>query len=182
MMLLDLFLTFFKIGVFSFGGGYAMIPVIEHESVSHGWISSSAFTDSVSVAGMSPGPVATNTAIFVGYKAAGVAGAIAATLGISLPSLLIIVILGMVFYKIKDHPVTKSIFYGLRPVITAFILFAACRFAIQNHLVSSDLWKSLFGIIMLIIALFLLFYKKVHPLVLILSFGVIGVLGGWFMA
>ncbi|MBM7645591.1 chromate transporter [Scopulibacillus daqui] len=182
MILLDLFIAFFKIGIFSFGGGYAMIPVIEHESVNHGWISAAAFADSVSVAGMSPGPVAMNAAIFVGYKVAGVAGAIAATLGMSLPSILIIVLLGTVFYKIKDHPVIASVFYGLRPVITAFILFAACRFAIQSHLVSSDIRKSVIGIVMLLIALVLLFYKKVHPLALILSFGVIGILGGWLMA
>lgn len=98
MILIDLFLTFFKIGLVSFGGGYAMIPVIEAEVVSkHDWMTTQEFTDVIAVASMSPGPIATNSAIFIGYNTAGLPGAIFSTIGSVLPSLIIILIIAMFF-------------------------------------------------------------------------------------
>jgi chromate transporter len=90
MIYLSLLITFFKIGLFSFGGGYAMIPMIEREIESHGWLSPAEFIDIIAIAEMTPGPIAVNSATFVGFKTAGILGGLFATLGVALPSLLLI--------------------------------------------------------------------------------------------
>ena len=98
-MLWELFITFLKIGFMSFGGGYAMIPIIQHEVEQHAWMTTEHFAQSVAVAGMAPGPIATNTATLIGYKADGIVGAIISTIGMVLPSLVIVLIISSFFYK-----------------------------------------------------------------------------------
>lgn len=93
MILFELFWMFLLIGFVSFGGGYAMIPIIEIEVIKKGWMTTQEFTDVIAVAGMSPGPIATNSAIFVGYQVEGITGAIAAGLGMVIPSLLLVICL-----------------------------------------------------------------------------------------
>jgi len=99
MILVELFKTFFIIGFISFGGGYAMIPVIETEVTAHNWMTTQEFTDIIAIAGMSPGPIATNSAIFVGYQIAGFPGAVVSALGMVLPSLMIILIVAAFFLQ-----------------------------------------------------------------------------------
>nr|WP_248930765.1 chromate transporter [Paenibacillus hamazuiensis] len=124
----SLFITFLKVGFISFGGGYAMIPVIQQEVQSHRWLSDQEFTDAVSLAGMAPGPIATNSATLIGYKTAGIIGSIAATLGMILPSLILIILIAAYFYRINRHKWVRSSFYGLRPVVTGLIIYAAIHF------------------------------------------------------
>jgi chromate transporter len=169
----DLFITFFKIGAVSFGGGYAMIPIIDYEVQKHGWLTLQQFTDVIAVAGMSPGPIATNSVIFVGYKTAGLPGAILATIAISLPSLFLVLLVALVFYKVQNHPYFHSAFYILRPVITGLIAFAAIKFAINNGIISKSFDIS--GILILLGALATLLFTKIHPVLVILLSGVIGI-------
>lgn len=126
MMVLTLFLTFAKIGLFTFGGGYAMIPLIQKEIIeAHAWLTMKEFVDIIAIAEMTPGPVAVNSATFVGYKLAGVPGAAAATGGVILPSFVIIVAFATLFLRYKDAPAVKAVFKGLRPAVTALIAAAA---------------------------------------------------------
>src|SRR5699024_1232923 len=137
----SLFLSFLKIGFVSFGGGCAMIPVIEYEVQAHHWLTTREFTDAVAIAGMAPGPIATNSAVFVGYKVGGVTGSVVAALAVSLPSLIIVVLIALFMKKIENSPMMDYAFYGLRPVITGLIVYAAIKFALQNDIL--DGWQSM---------------------------------------
>src|SRR5690554_1238352 len=119
-MLFKMFITFFKIGAFTFGGGYAMIPIIQEEVVGKKkWIDDSEFMNAIAVAQGSPGPVAVNTSIYVGYRIGGLPGALTATLGTILPSFLIILLIAMFFYQFRDYAIIDKIFLGIRPAIVA---------------------------------------------------------------
>lgn len=174
-MLWDLFIAFVKIGFVSFGGGYAMIPVIEYEVQRHGWLTTQQFTDVIALAGMSPGPLATNAAVFVGYKTAGMLGAVIAIVGISLPSLLIILLLSVYLARIQQHPLLQSAFYGLRPMITGLICYAAIRFSIQNQLIGGANGFDGAGVLIMAGALGVLLFTKIHPVFVILLSGAVGV-------
>jgi len=178
-VLWELFVTFLIIGTVTFGGGYSMIPVIEREVVHRQeWMTLPAFTDAIAVAGMSPGPIATNAAIFVGYRVAGVPGAIASTLGTILPSLLLVLIAAAFFYKVRKSQFMKKSFYGLRPIVTGLVFYAAISFAIGNGIVPKGVGAVGFETIGLI-AIFLaslvaLFKYKAHPIAVILLSGLAG--------
>lgn len=119
---LDLFLVFFKIGAFTLGGGYAMVPLIEKEVVDNkGWLDKQEFIDSLALAQSSPGPIAVNTAVFVGYKSSGILGAICTTLGAILPSFIIILLIALFFRNIKDNIYVEKAFKAIRPAIVALI-------------------------------------------------------------
>ena len=120
-----LFLTFLKIGAFTFGGGYAMIPLIEEETVKRRkWIADEDILDIVAVAESTPGPIAINAATFVGYKVAGVMGALLATCGVVLPSFFIILAVAVVLQKFADFPVVQHAFVGVRAGVLALIIKA----------------------------------------------------------
>lgn len=173
-MLLDLFLTFFTLGFVSFGGGYAMIPLIEHEVTRHHWMNVKQFTDVIAIAGMSPGPIATNTAIILGYRVHGLAGALSAMLGMILPTLILVLAIAMFFYKIHHSSWVKAIFYGLKPVVAGLIFFAAIRFAYSNHALEPLSWKLLFSAAIFISSLWVMLRYQVHPLYIIILSGVAG--------
>ena len=101
MIYLRLFFSFFKIGLFSFGGGYAMIPMIQKEIEINGWLAASEFVDIIAIAEMTPGPIAINSATFVGYKTAGFFGGMVATMGVALPSIILVFIVSSFFFKIQ---------------------------------------------------------------------------------
>jgi len=167
---------FLLIGFVSFGGGYAMIPFIQEEVVNrHAWMTTQEFSDVIAVAGMSPGPIATNSAIFIGYGEAGVIGAMIAAAGMVIPSLLIILVVGMVFYKVQKSKLVKSAFYGLRPIITGLIMYAAFIFAVNNELISSISWHSLSLIGIYLASLAALIYFRIHPAYVIILSGLVGI-------
>ena len=119
---LELFLVFFKIGAFTFGGGYAMIPLIRNEVVSKKkWLDDNEFIDMLAIAQSMPGPIALNTSLFVGKKRMGFKGSLFSGLGIILPSFIIILLIAMVFFQFKDNPVVERIFKGIRPAVVALI-------------------------------------------------------------
>ena len=123
--LLEIFLTFFKIGAFTFGGGYAMIPLIQRETVEkHGWISDQDILDIVAIAESTPGPIAVNSATFVGYRVCGFFGALLATTGVVLPSFLIITLIAYVLREFQSIAVVQYAFFGIRAGVLALILKA----------------------------------------------------------
>ncbi|MFC0274834.1 chromate transporter [Metabacillus herbersteinensis] len=176
MVLWGLFSTFFIIGFVSFGGGYAMIPVIETEVSQHGWMVTQQFTDVIAIAGMSPGPIATNSAILVGYSTAGVTGAIISALGILLPSIMLVLIVATSFQKLNHYPIVKSMFYGLRPIVTSLIIYAALKFALSNNVISMNVsWHTLSLLLVFGLSLVALLKLRWHPVYVILLSGLVGV-------
>lgn len=189
MIYLILLFTFFKIGLFSFGGGYAMIPMIEREITSHGWLTAAEFIDILAIAEMTPGPISINSATFIGFKTGGVIGSIFATLGVALPSLIIILLISRFFFKYFNHPIKDSIFYGVRPVI-AGLIFSASIFVAKTSLLKQEVYGefswdmlaqpmkiiNLGSIFVFLLSLFFLIKFKLHPIVIILISGFIGII------
>lgn len=122
-MLFQLFWSFFKIGLFTFGGGYAMIPLIQREVIDRkGWIAEDDFLDLLTVAQSAPGPISLNTSVFVGYKMRGYAGALAAIFGVVLPSFAIILLVAMFFADVRQNAVVDAAFKAMRPAVVALII------------------------------------------------------------
>ena len=127
MIYLQLFYTFFKIGLFGFGGGYAMLSMIQGEVVTrYGWVSSQEFTDIVAISQMTPGPIGINAATYVGFTSTGsVWGSIIATFAVVLPSFILMLTISKFFLKYQKHPVVESVFSGLRPAVVGLLASAA---------------------------------------------------------
>ena len=122
MIFLQLFLSFLQVGMFSFGGGYAAMPLIQEQIVTqHGWLTMSEFTDLITISQMTPGPIAVNSATFVGIKIAGIPGAFVATLGCILPSCIIVTLLARLYLKYRNMAVLQSALASLRPPVVAMI-------------------------------------------------------------
>ena len=124
MILLALFWTFFKIGLFTFGGGYAMIAMIEEAVTSYGWIDSETLVNFIAVSEATPGPIAVNMATYVGSTVGGILGAICATLGVILPSFIIILIIAKCYNTFKQSKIMSGIMTGLRPSVIGMIASA----------------------------------------------------------
>ena len=125
MIFFELFYTFFLIGLFTFGGGYAMIPMIQEQVVGKGWISESNLTDFIAVSEVTPGPFALNISTFVGNSVGGVFGAICATIGVILPSLIIFIIIAMIMKKFMTNKYVQGALNGVKPIVLALILSTA---------------------------------------------------------
>ena len=170
MNLIKLFISFLKIGAFSFGGGYAMLPLIKKEIIEvQGWLTVTEFIDILAVVEMTPGPIAINSATFLGYKVAGVLGSIAATTAVVLPSFVIILIIAHFLSKFRDSPYVDWAFMGIRPVILGLVASAAITVAI-------DALTSIKSIIIGIIIFYLITFKKLHPIWGIIIAGTAGAL------
>lgn len=181
MIFIDLFLTFFKIGAFTFGGGYAMLPLIQEEVLAHAWMDATTLTDFIAVSESTPGPFAINISTFIGTTLASVPGAICATLGVVLPSFTIILIVAKFFMKFKENRIVIGCMSGLRPAVIGLIAAAIISVSTTVFdfslaaLRTPALWISaaLFGI-----CTFLAF-KKVHPIVIILLAAGVGIIAGY---
>lgn len=122
---LKLFFSFLQIGAFSFGGGYAAIPLIQGQVVdSHGWMTMAEFTDLVTISEMTPGPIAINAATFVGIRVAGIPGALAATLGCVLPACILVILIARLYLKYRDMSLLQGVLQTLRPAVVAMIASA----------------------------------------------------------
>lgn len=159
-LLVEIFLVFFKIGLFSFGGGYAMMPLFEKEIINglH-WISYSDFIDIVAIAQTTPGPFAVNSATFIGNKLAGFWGSVVATLGVTLPSFIIMSIIFLTINKFRDSNAIKVSIRGIRPVVLALVLAAVVTIG-KGAIID---YKS---IIIAIVAFILVRVKKLNPILL----------------
>ena len=177
-LIFELFSVFFMIGLFTFGGGYAMIPLLQQEVVGHGWVDEATVIDFIAVSESTPGPFAVNMATFVGFRMAGVAGCIAAVLGIVLPSFLVILIIAKFFIGFADNRFVKNILLYLRPVVLGLIgyatvnVFMKTAFSYGNGAASLDVWALvMIGLIFLISRKF----RKIHPIFLIMLSALLGI-------
>lgn len=170
MILLQLFATFFKIGLFSFGGGYAMLSMMQQEVVGvNEWVTVSEFVDMVAISQITPGPIAINMSTYVGYKLAGVVGSIFATLGCVAPSIIIMLIITRFFFKFQNNKYVESAFLGLRPATIGLVAAAAILVAKGAFIDIKSLL--IFGVA------FLLSYKyKMDPILMTIGSGIIGLL------
>lgn len=167
MIYIELFFTFFVIGMFTIGGGYAMLSLIQNEVVNvHGWIDDTTFTDIVAISQMTPGPIGINSATYIGYEVlakAGVSelmsilGSFTATFAVVLPSFIIVLLLAKVYNRWKDHPIFKGVLTGLRPAVLGLIGTAALGLATPENFID---WKSF---VICIVAFVALYFKKLGP-------------------
>lgn len=175
-MLWELFALFFKVGCMAFGGGYAVMSLIQRETAERGWIDTPTFREIGSLSGMAPGSIATNSATLIGYAQAGPAGAIAATLGIVLPSLLLVVVLTAFFVRLHDKLGVKAVFYGLRPVVVALIVYAGIHFGFGGLTAQTLLgWPTIGMLLIGAGGLIALVKWKLHPLAVILLSAAAGI-------
>ena len=186
MILFELFLTFLKIGAFTFGGGYAMIPLIQSEVISRGWLTEAQITDFIAVSESTPGPLAVNMATYVGSEIAGFGGAFCSTLGVVLPSFIIILIVAKSFELFKSNKYVKNAMTGIKPAVIGLIAAALLSVAatvfipdgfegISDTLKTPELYISLGIFVLMTFAAF----KKLHPILIIVISAAIGVLTGF---
>lgn len=167
---LDLFSTFFKIGLFTFGGGYAMISLMQREVVENKkWITSEDMSDMITISESSPGPVSVNVATFVGYKVAGVFGALCSTLGVVVPSFLIIVLLSGVIDVLQDNQIFQNAFFGIRAAVIALIL----KTFISMY---KECPKDIFSYLIMILTLICVLFLDVNPIYLIICSAILGII------
>jgi chromate transporter len=176
MVLWELFQTFFLMGFVSFGGGYAMMPFIESAATEYGWMSAESLTNMIAIAGMSPGPIAANSAILVGYSAAGLNGAIVSAIAMLLPSIILVITVATFFIKLHHNPVVESMFYGLKPLVTSLIIFAAISFALSNNIINLAIsFRSISTVIIFGLSLFALLKLRWNPVYVIILSGLVGI-------
>ena len=183
MIFLQLFYTFFKIGLFGFGGGYAMISMIQGEVVTrHEWLSSNEFTDIIAISQMTPGPIGINSATYVGYSAVvnagyshavGILGSTIATVSVVLPSFILMVLISKFFLKYQKHPIIASVFEGLRPGVVG-LLAAAALVLMNRENFGTYNWQILTSIILFAGTFIASCRYKVNPILLIVICGIIG--------
>ena len=186
MIYLELFLTFLKIGAVSFGGGYAMIPLIQDAVVSNSWLTLEEILNFIAVSESTPGPIAINMATFVGMSQGGLLGAMLATIGVVLPSFVIILLVSIALKNLLSYTPVRAVLNGIKPVITALILatavtmFLSVIFAIDT--VSSTISFNYMGLILLVVLalVYFLYYKwkrrPISPILLICISGIAGML------
>lgn len=182
MIYIQLFFSFLQIGLFSFGGGYAAMPLIQGQVVkAHQWMTMSEFTDLITISQMTPGPIAVNSATFVGIKIAGIPGAVAATAGCILPSCIIVTILARLYLRYRKMDLLQGILGILRPAVVALIASAGVLILItafwgSAQQISVDQTK--WGMVMIfLICFWLIWKKKKNPILVMVLAGVMNV--GW---
>lgn len=176
-MLIKLFLSFLKIGLFSFGGGYAALPIIQEEVVNlNNWLSLSEFNDLITISQMTPGPIAINSATFVGSRIAGFPGALAATFGCVLPSAIIVGTISYFYKKYKNLDTMTNVLYFLRPAIVSMILIAGVQILRTAFFDTNAISLANLDYLMVTIfavSLFVMFKFKTDPIKIMLASGAV---------
>ena len=187
MVFLQLFYTFFKIGLFGFGGGYAMLSMIQGEVVTrYGWLTAQEFTDIVAISQMTPGPIGINSATYVGYTTIadcygtsyGILGSIIATFAVVLPSFLLMLTISKFFLKYQKHPAVEAVFSGLRPAVVGLLAAAALVLMNKENFGSYkvDWYQFIISIIIFLAAFFGTRKYKINPILMIILCGLAGFL------
>ncbi len=184
MTLLRLFLEFFKVGLFAFGGGNAAIPFLYELAKNTGWFSALDLTNGIAVSEATPGPVGVNMASYVGYTVSGIPGLIIATFGLVCPSVIIILIISYVLKRYRDNPLVESAFTGLRPasmalISSAFISIVRVTLINEEAYAATKSLGDLFNPALIILAavIFILMRKvKLHPLIFIFASAAVGII------
>lgn len=173
--LLQLLISYLKIGFFGFGGGYAMLSLIHSEVVvRNGWLTNGEFSDIVAISQMTPGPIAINSATYIGYEVAGVMGSVVATIAVCLPSLTIMMLITRFFLRLHDNRYVQGVVQGMRPVVVGMIASAAMLLIFphsEDGRSFIDLWSWVIFFITLYASA-----RKVNPILLIVLSGLAGVI------
>ena len=181
MIYWELFVSFFQIGLFSIGGGYAAMPLIQHQAVDlHAWLSMTQFADVMTIAEMTPGPIAINAATFVGIRTAGLLGAVVATFGCILPSCVIVMTLACLYYRFRGLSMVQGVLSGLRPAVVAMIASAGLSLLLlsffgQRTIPADGSGIDLVSVCIFGAALFILRKWKVNPIYVMAGAGLAGV-------
>lgn len=180
MIWIELFWTFFKIGLFTFGGGYAMIPLIKSEVLSHGWAETEDILNFIAVSESTPGPFAVNMATFIGRTTGGIFGAVCATVGVILPSFLIILIVACTYEKFKKSRTVQGAMTGLKPAVVGMIAAALISLGMEVFVPKENTSIVSFVVSAAIFAAMILpALKKKSPIMIILISGLTGVIAGY---
>jgi len=177
MIYLQLFWTYLKIGIFGFGGGYAMLSMIQFEVVdNHAWMTTAEFADMVALSQMTPGPVSINIATYIGYTVGGILGSLVATAAIVLPCLLMLVFVLKVLFKNKDNYIIKTTLTAMKPVVAGLIFVAALLLMNSNNFIDFGLHQNNISVIICALTFAAVFWAKINPILLILASGLVGYL------
>ena len=187
MIFLQLFYTFFKIGLFGFGGGYAMLSMIQGEVVTrYGWLSPQEFTDIVAISQMTPGPIGINSATYVGYTTIadrygtsyGILGSIIATFAVVLPSFLLMLTISKFFLKYQKHPSVEAVFSGLRPAVVGLLASAALVLMNSENFSSpkEDIYSFVISCLIFLVAFIGTKKYKLNPIGMIVACGIAGLI------
>ena len=182
MIYLELLWSFFQIGLFSIGGGYAAMLLIQHQVVDlHPWLTMTQFADIMTIAEMTPGPIAVNSATFVGIQVAGIPGAVIATIGCILPSCVIVMALAYIYYRFRGLTMVQGVLAGLRPAVIAMIASAGISLIILSFYGQRTLPADLsninyISVFIFVVGLFVLRKWKVNPIYVMAGAGAAGVL------
>ena len=180
MIYLQLFYTFFKIGLFGFGGGYAMLSMIQGEVVTrYEWLTPQEFTDIVAISQMTPGPIGINSATYVGFTASGsILGSIVATFAVVLPSFILMLTISRFFLKYQRHPIVEALFSGLRPAVVGLLASAALVLMNTDNFSSpnTDLYSFTISCLIFAITFIGTHRYKLNPIGMIIACGVAGAL------
>ena len=186
MIYLDLLWTFFKIGLFTFGGGYAMLPLIQAAVADHGWLSTEVLLNFVAVSESTPGPFAVNIATYIGSEMGGIPGAACATLGVALPSFIIILIVSRFYEKFRASRIVSGVMTGLKPAVIGLIgsaiLTMGSAVLFPGGLTAAVFASLSFWVTVVIFAVVaVLAFKKVHPILLIAISAAVGIAVGYLV-
>ena len=182
MIYLELLWSFFQVGLFSIGGGYAAMPLIQHQVVDiHPWLTMTQFADIMTIAEMTPGPIAINSAIFVGIQVAGLPGALVATVGCVLPSCVIVMALACAYYRFRGMTMVQGVLAGLRPAVIAMIASAGISLVLlsvygQRSLPANLSGINLISVLIFVSGLLILRKWKPNPMYVMAGAGVAGII------
>ena len=170
MLLLRIFIAFAKVGLFGYGGGPSMIPLMQEEVVdAHRWLSTEEFVDALAMGNALPGPIATKMSLYVGYKLAGMPGALAGLMGVVVPSAALMLVLALFFFQFKDHPKVQATLIAVRPAVVA--LLALVVYDIFPKSVKGWDTALIAGVTFIAVA-----FLKIHPALAILAAAIVGVI------
>lgn len=186
MIFLELFWTFLKIGAFTFGGGYAMLPLIQQAVLDHGWMREEQLINFIAVSESTPGPFAINMATYIGTEKGGLLGAMCATLGVVLPSFVVILIVAKCFDKFKENRVVKGCMSGLKPAVvgligSALLSVAGTVFLPNGFVVSALTDVTTYIYLVITVGATVMAFKKVHPILIICLSAVVGIVVGYLV-
>ena len=171
----ELFLTFFKIGAFTLGGGYAMLSLIQHEVVDHyGWMTTTDFADMVAISQMTPGPISINLATYVGYTSAGFGGALLASFALCLPSIIMVYFILKLFMSKQNSAILTNTLKGLKPAIAGLIFAAGLAMMNTQNFVDFGCGQYNISVIICVLAFVASYFFKANPILLIVLSGIIG--------
>ena len=177
MVFLELLCVFFKIGILGFGGGYAMVSLIQFEVVDHfGWMTMTEYSDILAISQMTPGPISINTATYVGYTVAGIPGSVVSTVSLCLPSIMMMLFVIKILFKNKNNKYVQYIMSGLRPVLGGLIL--AASLLLMNKENFCDFGTRYISVFIFVVSFIAMQFFKVNPMWLIV---VAGAIGGFIM-